>query len=124
MRRLTIRARLTLLWGALFLAAGVVLLGLTYLLVDQQLGPEPRPGGIAVQMETPPTAGPPGTGVTGRDPAPSPAELERVTRAANRVRKEALNSLLTQGGIALGVVALVGMGFGWLMAERALRPLS
>ena len=26
--------------------------------------------------------------------------------------------------IALGIVALIGMGFGWLMAERALRPLA
>ena len=35
--RLTIRARLTLLWGALFLAAGTILLGLTYLLVRESL---------------------------------------------------------------------------------------
>ena len=35
-----------------------------------------------------------------------------------------LNSLLTRGGVALGIVALIGMGFGWLMAERALRPLA
>jgi signal transduction histidine kinase len=126
MRRLTIRARLTLLWGALFLAAGVVLLGLTYVLVDQQLRAQ-RAGVVgAVQIGPPPSEAPPppNAPVDSEFTNPTPADIQRLTRAADRIRKNALNSLLTQGGIALGVVALVGMGFGWLMAERALRPLS
>jgi hypothetical protein len=36
-KRLTIRARLTLVHGGLLLLASVVLLGVTYMLVDQRL---------------------------------------------------------------------------------------
>jgi signal transduction histidine kinase len=35
-----------------------------------------------------------------------------------------MNSLLIWGSVALLIVALIGMLFGWLMAERALRPLA
>ena len=34
-----------------------------------------------------------------------------------------LGSLLTRSGIALGIMALVSIGLGWLMAGRALRPV-
>jgi hypothetical protein len=36
--RFTLRMRLTLLYGSLFFAAGLVLLGVTYVLVDHQTG--------------------------------------------------------------------------------------
>ncbi|MGW2193871.1 hypothetical protein ACWCSH_16125, partial [Streptosporangium sp. NPDC001682] len=36
-RRITLRARLTLIYGGLFLVAGIVLLGATYTLFSQQL---------------------------------------------------------------------------------------
>jgi signal transduction histidine kinase len=114
--RLTIRGRLTLIYGGLFLLAGMVLLGVTYVLVSQQLpgnvimgrfeeGPRPK--------ETPlPVAG-----------APSP-ELQTYARQVVRdTRNNALQTLLTQGGIALGIVGVVAAGFGWLVAGRALQPL-
>jgi signal transduction histidine kinase len=68
--------------------------------------------------------------------APSPTEIKLppgepaqdirrlLIREQESFQDATLNSLLTQGGIALGVVALLGMGFGWLMAERAMRPLA
>ncbi|MEK8108972.1 hypothetical protein NKG94_37410 [Micromonospora sp. M12] len=43
MKRLTIRARLTLIYGGLFLLAGMVLLAVTYVLVDQRM---PQPFGV------------------------------------------------------------------------------
>ena len=35
--RLTVRARLTLVYGGLFVLAGMVLIGATYILVEQRL---------------------------------------------------------------------------------------
>jgi signal transduction histidine kinase len=56
---------------------------------------------------------------------PPPEDLRRmIVRQQEAFQNQTLNSVLTQGAIALGVVALLGMGFGWLMAERALRPLA
>jgi signal transduction histidine kinase len=38
-------------------------------------------------------------------------------------RAAQLDALLTRSGVALGIMALVSIGLGWLMAGRALRPL-
>ena len=42
MRQLTLRARLTLIYGGLFMVAGVLLLGVTYALFSQQLAGDQR----------------------------------------------------------------------------------
>jgi signal transduction histidine kinase len=116
MPRLTIRGRLTLIYGGLFLLAGVVLLGVTYALVSQQL-----PGNVLVgrveqgpgaKATLPPVGGGPST------------DLQTYARQVVKdTRNNALESLLTQGGIALGMVGVVAAGFGWLVAGRALQPL-
>jgi signal transduction histidine kinase len=38
-------------------------------------------------------------------------------------RAAQLNALLTKSGFALGIMALISVGLGWLMAGRALRPV-
>jgi signal transduction histidine kinase len=101
----TLRLRLTLLYGGLFLASGAGLLAITYALLAHHLG------GFAVGMEHAPRAT-----RTIRIAFPLP-ELERQARAA------ALHQLLIQSGIALGIMAVVSIGLGWLVAGRALRPL-
>lgn len=130
-RRITLRSRLTLIYGGLFLAAGVVLLGTTYTLFNQQLtrsGPEfsvnNGSGGTA-----PPAAEtiPPeqnaqvvtedGDVLTGND------AVEWMENERNRVHDTATTSLITQGGIALLIVGGVAAGFGWLVAGRVLGPL-
>jgi signal transduction histidine kinase len=107
--RLTIRARLTLVYGGLFFLAGVVLLGVTYVLVSQQLpsgdrftvtGQLPHPGGSGL---------PPGGQV--------------VTQVTEKTWHDALNAILTQGAIALLLVGVVATAFGWLIAGRMLQPL-
>jgi signal transduction histidine kinase len=135
MRRLTIRARLTLLYGGLFLLAGIILLGVTYLLAQQRLNDakfQPRSVIGAVQ---PGQAGEPetkamaikssGAMVTFSDGRKVPVDqaIAEINREQARLRQNTLNSLLTQGGIALLVVGVVAFGFGWLIAERALRPV-
>ncbi|MEU9843516.1 HAMP domain-containing sensor histidine kinase, partial [Actinomadura sp. NPDC048032] len=67
-----------------------------------------------------------------KEAAPMPGEesdltVRRVQGALIKGRedyqRETLNALLTQGGIALGLVGAAGLGFGWLLADRALRPV-
>lgn len=107
MSRLTIRGRLTVLYGGLLLAAGVILLGLTYLLVDQRL-----PGAIGYVVNAP-------------DPTTLPSvKIQSGADVPQRVREAALKQLLTQGGIALVLVTTVAVAFSWLMAGRALHPLQ
>ncbi|MFG2048388.1 sensor histidine kinase [Micromonospora sp. NPDC048935] len=113
MKRLTIRARLTLIYGGLFLLAGVVLLAVTYVLVDQRTA---QPFGV--RLRDLPTTAP---------TTPSGQNVENVRNLLQEVQDEtkrnALESLLTQGGIALILVSTVAIAFGWLLAGRALQPL-
>lgn len=57
----------------------------------------------------------------------SAQQVEEVTAKAKAVVKkqhsDELDSLLTESGIALGIMAFVSMGLGWLVARRALRPV-
>ncbi|MFD2764330.1 sensor histidine kinase [Micromonospora eburnea] len=118
MKRLTIRARLTLVHGGLLLLAGLVLLGVTYVLVDQRMR-EPLNGVFArAQVVTP--------GPVGRFTNPGGAtEQVRILlqEAQDEAKRTALESLLTQGGLALLLISAVALGFGWLIAGRALQPL-
>lgn len=117
-RRLTLRARLGVVYGGLFLAAGVVLLGTTYALFDQQL--IRGEGGLTVHSE-PEGKTPPATGRATKNPGAHqeswPAQEQK------RLNDAALTSLITQGGIALAVVATAAGGLGWLIAGRVLAPL-
>jgi signal transduction histidine kinase len=109
--RLTIRARLTLVYGGLFLLAGVVMLGVTYALVAQRL-----PAGNFV--------------ISGGGPRPSPDVLipgsapdPQVTNIVGSAWNQALTQLVIQGGIALALVSTAAIAFGWLLAGHLLRPL-
>ena len=116
--RPTIRVRLTLLYGGLFFAAGIVLLGVTYALVAQ----DPRGQAIAM-FRGPGTQGQDqvfGTSPTVPDPGLGSNVITKVTKD---YRNAMLDSLLTRGGLALALVGAVTVGLGWLMADRALRPV-
>ncbi|SBT54998.1 sensor histidine kinase [Micromonospora narathiwatensis] len=118
MKRLTIRARLTLVHGGLLLLAGTILLGVTYVLVDQRLR-QPLNGVFARAQVVQ-------TNPLGKLPNPSgAAEQVRILlqEAQDEAKRTALESLLTQGGVALLLISAVALGFGWLIAGRALQPL-
>lgn len=127
MRRLTIRVRLTVLYGGLFFLAGAVLLGVTYLLVKQSITATGKANvKIAAIKDTvnPLTkAGANEVELTNGTKVSVPEFTELMNRQQRQAQEDTLNSLLTQGGIALGGVGVVALGFGWLMAERALRPV-
>jgi signal transduction histidine kinase len=105
--RHTVRLRLTLLYGCLFLLTGAGLLAITYALVDNKLSSPIRTSGGSL----PPTAG------AGIVLGPAPASF-RAQQAAD------LHQLLIQSGIALAITAAASVGLGWLVAGRVLRPIQ
>jgi len=106
MPRLTIRARLTLVYGGLFLAAGMLLLVTTYLLVSRQLHGSPQfiqtidnHSRDAYTVSTPPS------------------------EVAGALTDTALNAMVVQGGIAMLVISATVVTVGWMLAGRLLQPL-
>ena len=112
--RRTVRLRLTLLYGGLFLVSGAGLLTLTYVLAAKTF-----PVLVQTQSNSGSSAGI-GSGTL-------PGELQQAFSAlesqAAQQRAEALHELLVQSGIALAVMAVLSIGLGWLVAGRVLRPL-
>jgi signal transduction histidine kinase len=125
----SVRLQLTLLYGGLFLLAGAALLAVNYALVRSRFT-LPFHVEVSPPGSQPPGAGP-GQGVRvlitqmGEGDvlasAGSPAALEAVRQ---KLQAAALSQLLTQSGIALGLMALASVGLGWLVAGRVLRPLQ
>ncbi|TDU90768.1 signal transduction histidine kinase [Kribbella voronezhensis] len=131
MKHLSLRARLTLIYGGLFMVAGVLLLGLTYALFSQQLSSDHRVIVKGTYLTPAPSGATPakqpqkelvvlnsaGDVLTGPD-------AERVmNEQRDQLRSAATKSLLTQGGIALLLVGGLAAGSGWLVAGRVLAPL-
>ena len=120
--RPSVRLRLTLLYGGLFLAAGAVLLTLNYLLVRRSYF---RP--TFVELAIPLEEGAPGdvVGPPMAEPIPEAALVpDVVRRLEDSFRDAALRELVVQSLLALAVMAVASVGLGWLMAGRVLRPLQ
>ncbi len=150
--RRTVRLRLTALYGGLFLVSGAVLLAINYgLVVGVPIrvsfavsGGSARGVARAVALPTPvaklcaalqlpcgkgqvpPFIGPVSRTVVGgkfRPPPPKPPPgilkgFQAVLPTANE-----RGHLLGVSAIALGIMAIVSIGLGWLIAGRVLRPL-
>jgi signal transduction histidine kinase len=143
--RPTVRLRLTMLYGGLFLLSGAMLLALTNVVVRTSaksvaaISVHPQIIGKAPGLGT--TAPAPLVGATGpllRDP---PRQAEAVIRAAQaalrgtqhrlvEVLKVAAalpgnenHMLLVISAIGLGVMAVVSVWLGWIVAGRVLDPL-
>jgi signal transduction histidine kinase len=99
-KRLSIRAKLTLVYGGLLILTGTLLLAVTYALVSRRLTPD-KPLTIT--------------------DAPSAIAGPTIVRG---IRDVTLETVLTQGGIALAVIGAVAIALGWLIAGRLLRPLQ
>src|SRR5512133_1501425 len=94
--RRTVRLRFSLLYGALFLVSGVVLLAVTYFLVTNQFF-----GDLVFKIK------PVGAG------GPTTPIINSIADGGRPNRDQLRQLLILSGGIALG----------WLMAGRVLRPL-
>ena len=128
----TIRLRLTLVYGGLFLASGAVLLTITYFLVrHEETGGffiSSGNGGIARVLVTQQmSGGAKSLGVTVPNPLAgpilAPPGKQAVLAAANAQSSAALSQLLVDSGIALAFMAVLSIWLGWLIAGRTLRPL-
>ena len=120
-----VRTRLTLLYAALFFAAGSALLGLTYGLVASSL---PAHSGSASYYARPQLAK---LRIACKEPAPdlgTVAECKRAFSAgasagSESQRERALRSLLLFSLVGLGALTIASGGLGWVMSGRVLRPV-
>jgi signal transduction histidine kinase len=133
--RRTIRLRLTVIYGGLFILCAAALLAIIYLLVGGQYTADffarsgklsAVPGGArALFRVNGATAGsiPVGsTSISGSGSAhlPSPQQIGVITTLQATAAR---GTLLMWSGIALAIMALIAMWLGWIVAGRALRPL-
>jgi signal transduction histidine kinase len=112
MTRRSVRFRLTVLYGALFLVSGAALLAITYLLVRRETAP------VLIRLGDPSEPSPPG-----QAPTDLPAYADALRASAERQHDEQLQELLLQSGIALSIMMVVSLGLGWFVAGRVLAPL-
>ncbi len=118
------RARLTLLYGGMFLLAGGILIGILYVIFTSNF-----PGGHLAQGIFPPIGTQPQSLHPGAVPTPplgirlTQAEMRALGQKLDQHRSEILSSLVWESLLALAVVAIAAVGFGWLMAGRALRAV-
>jgi signal transduction histidine kinase len=119
--RPTARLRLTLLYGTLFLASGAVLLAINCLLFEKAtdstlskllllLASPAKPGTLRV----------PGPSC---DPAKTSCQVRRLLAQEPQLHAFELHELLIWSAVALGIVAVLSVAFGWLVAGRVLRPV-
>ncbi|AZS71917.1 two-component sensor histidine kinase [Streptomyces lydicus] len=118
--RPTIRIRLTLLYGGMFLMAGVVLLTLIYILAAQTLKegtPEFRVFGTNVRVGNVSCPDLPSVGTV--------AEINSaISDCLHNQRELALHTFLNRSLAALVGLTVVAFAFGYAMAGRVLSPLG
>ncbi len=113
---MSVRLRLTLLYGLLFFIAGFVLLIFLYGLLNRSLDPE-TPMRPFVERRQEQSQPPPSTENDDR-----PVE-ERLADARRDERREALRQVRVQGGLALIVTGGGALFLGWIVAGRVLSPV-
>ncbi|MFE7898679.1 sensor histidine kinase [Streptomyces sp. NPDC057424] len=121
--RPTIRIRLTLLYGGMFLIAGILLLSIIYLLAAQALNTGNEPlfkivdgTAIKVASDNCPAV---------NSASPTLAEFnEAISKCIDDQRNVALDNLLSRSLLALLGLAVIAFAFGYAMAGRVLSPLG
>ncbi|MGA4839127.1 sensor histidine kinase [Streptomyces sp. G45] len=121
--RPTIRIRLTLLYGGMFLIAGILLLSIIYLLAAQALNTGNEPlfkivGGREIKVTS--------------DNCPQAASgnltlsefNSAISACTDHQRQVALDNLLSRSLLALLGLAVIAFAFGYAMAGRVLSPLG
>jgi signal transduction histidine kinase len=103
----TVRLRLTLLYGALFLLSGAALLAITYFFFQRSTG---------INLIVP----------SNQPERLSPKALRSVQEhvvGIEGARNESLHNLLVDSAIALAIMSAISIFLGYLVAGRVLRPL-
>jgi signal transduction histidine kinase len=124
--RPTARLRLTLLYGALFLLSGAVLLAVSYVLAARATSivvPGYKPS-AAPRASSRPT-GPGGLTSGGRSYVVrlAPAQGAQMQAQAADQHDRAMHELLVGSGLTLAGMTVLSLALGWLVAGRVLRPV-
>lgn len=133
-RGLTIRLKLTLWYGTLFLLAGVLLIAVNYYMVRDSLAVAPEKARAAVaerygldpeDLEPHPDFHMPGYGgepwiLHGNTAIPA---SQLIREAQHELKDEALRQLWIRSLLALAIMTVITFGSAWLLAGRMLRPL-
>jgi signal transduction histidine kinase len=106
--RPTVRLQLTALYTLLFVGAGAILLGLTYVLLQRAL----QRRLVIVHSSV----------LGGANPTPLPHVAVQL-RQAQQLKDAILHDLLVESAIALAIATVVAVVLGWVMAGRVLRPV-
>ena len=139
----TVRWRLTLFYGGMFLVCGVALLAVTYVLVSQQIT-----GGVGIELNGGGGGGKGPPSGSGTNPKPHPTillprptlTLPNVPTAIRQIMNSSagreflqlvetqqqvseLHQLEIESGVALAIMVVIATGLGWVIAGRVLRPL-
>lgn len=121
--RHTARMRLTLVYSGLFLFSGVALLTITNVLARQAT----QNGYYFRESDGVIVAGAKGSPTVMRPPADLPPQLQsqikQIETQALRQHDADLEQLLVGSGIALAIMTVGSLAFGWVVAGRVLRPV-
>ncbi|MFJ4966325.1 Signal transduction histidine-protein kinase/phosphatase MprB [Streptomyces sp. ADI96-02] len=116
--RPTIRIRLTLLYGGMFLIAGILLLSIIYMLAAQALH-------VGSELPFKIVSGNVTSNVCDLPENASPDAFNAAMNACvNNQRKQALDTLLNRSLLALVGLSIIAFAFGYAMAGRVLSPLG
>ncbi|MED7825913.1 sensor histidine kinase [Streptomyces chiangmaiensis] len=116
--RPTIRIRLTLLYGGMFLIAGILLLSIIYLFAAHALN-------VGSELPFKILSGQVASDSCNFPSTPTANELNNAMNACvNEQRQHALDNLLSRSLLALLGLAVIAFAFGYAMAGRVLSPLG
>jgi signal transduction histidine kinase len=143
--RPSVRLRLTLLYSALFVATGAALLAVNYFLVSHH----EKSGATAIQIichsnvafgqggqvvgsasgqvADPATCPTPQGAVVSRvgpESIPLPNDIKALKGLVTSSQDHTLKTLALESSLALGLLTVVSLGLGWLIAGRVLRPIQ
>ncbi|MEV6523929.1 HAMP domain-containing sensor histidine kinase [Longispora sp. NPDC051575] len=112
-RRLTIRARLTLLYGTVFLLGGLLLIAIMVFSVRADILNQPTTAELHDRASS----------QAGQPPTTDSEAVAAEERIRQKLREDALNRLAANSVGVLGVLVLLSGGAGWLIAGRTLGRL-
>ncbi|SDX03344.1 Signal transduction histidine kinase [Amycolatopsis xylanica] len=122
MNGISVRAKLTALYGGLFLLVGVALMFINYLLVSDKL-PQATSFVAAKTQQLNVTMAP---AIPMQQISPTSAPTQAAVFAVDSLedyRSTTLSTLLGQSILALVITAVLAVLLGWVVASRVLRPL-
>lgn len=125
--RPTIRIRLTLLYGGMFLIAGILLLSIIYLLAAQAISSGNQPLFKIVSFQELKISSdncPAINAMSDTSSVPLQDFNDAISRCVDAQRHAALDNLLSRSLLALLGLAVIAFAFGYAMAGRVLSPLG